>query len=236
MSVKAIDLVTHSKESLDFFVGKCNEDFRADATLSLYQKIITKHREANDIKSLINDDDFIKLIHSTLRAWDMDQRGARMACVEDFSRSVRNYTENLAELYNYKLYDDIFDDLSEIKRMLKPVFLNLKVMESTRKIVGVSKVLHFLLPDLIMPIDGKFTLNGVFGYNKNSKDHDEEFKTFCEVLDRFYEIKERLDLGPEDVDGEQWNQSVPKLIDNALIGFLVAESEEISAFLEANRQ
>jgi hypothetical protein len=75
----------------------------------------------------------------------------------------------LGELYQYKLFEDIDNELTTIKELLEKVFINLKIMESTRRIVGVSKILHFLLPDLIIPVDGKYTLPAFYGYNKFSK-------------------------------------------------------------------
>jgi hypothetical protein len=48
-------------------------------------------------------------------------------------------------------------------------------MESRRRIVGVSKTIHFLLPDLVIPIDGAYTLPYFFGYNKYDTSDESEF-------------------------------------------------------------
>jgi len=91
-------------------------------------------------------------------------------------------------------------------------------MASKRRIVGVSKILHFLLPDLAMPIDSKFTLDYFYSYNKIDKDPQAEFNTFYEVLLNSHKIIDRLRITMEAVDGNGWNTSIPKLIDNAIIG------------------
>jgi hypothetical protein len=50
----------------------------------------------------------------------------------------------------------------------------------------------------------------------------------------------KLNLTPEDVDGKRWNVSVPKLIDNAIIGMLKYlddnKSEEFKSKLQELRR
>lgn len=46
----------------------------------------------------------------------------------------------------------------EIKKDLRDVFLNLKVMESNARLVGNSKALHHLLPELVPPVDRQYTV------------------------------------------------------------------------------
>ena len=91
--------------------------------------------------------------------------------------------------------------------------------ESKRRIVGVSKAMHFLLPDLVLPIDGKYTMTCLFGYNKYSDNAEKEFETFKDIVVFSKYVVKSLNLTDEDVDGIQWNTSIPKLIDNAMIGF-----------------
>jgi hypothetical protein len=98
-------------------------------------------------------------------------------------------------------------------------------MESKRRIVGVSKTLHFLIPDLVMPIDGKFTMLYFYGYNKYSDDAEIEFKAFKDIFVSTVEIASRLNLTEKDVDGKGWNTSIPKLIDNVIIGFFTYHSK-----------
>jgi hypothetical protein len=93
-------------------------------------------------------------------------------------------------------------------------------MKSKRQIVGVSKALHFLLPDLVIPMDGEYTMNCFFGYNKYSDNIETESKIFKDIFTKSHEIVKKLNLCHADVDNNKWNTSVPKLIDNAMIGFL----------------
>ena len=229
-----IDIAIISRKHFFFFVEKCNKAYRSGHDLGFYREIIAMHREYGDLQTLIENDLFLKKLYETLEQWDMNKRGARMVSFDSFVNSVRFWKRSLIGLYEYKLYEDIESEFSAIYEVLEKVFCNLKVMESKRKIVGVSKALHFLLPDLIMPIDGKYTMEAFFGYNKYSNVAKDEFKTFKNVFKRTFEIADHLQLTPVDVDGVLWKTSVPKLIDNAVIGLFNCPREEVIALLESN--
>ena len=50
-------------------------------------------------------------------------------------------------------------------------------------------------------------------------DLQKEFECFWDVFCRFRDIAMEFELGEEDLDDYGWNTSVPKLIDNAIIGY-----------------
>lgn len=232
--MELIDLITRSRGHFLFFTDKCDESYRSGHDLTLYRKLIKMHREVVDLESLLANEEFIRTIHRTLEEWDMNKRGAKLTSFDKFLSSVLGLKRQLLKLYEHKLYDDIYDDLSSLKGSFEILFCNMKVMDSTRRIVGVSKALHFLLPDLVMPIDSKYTMNAFYGYNKYSSSPKSEFSTFWDIFEKSCEIVERLRLTPEDVDGKLWKQSVPKLIDNAIIGFTKCEKEELLALCDNN--
>jgi len=222
-----VDLATISREHFFFFVNKCNDVYRSGHDLSLYRDIIAMHREYSDIEKLIDSKIFIPTLYRTLVEWDMNKRAAKMTSLETFKKSIEFWKDSLIRLYRYKLHDDIASELHNINITLEKLFCNIKVMESKRRIVGVSKTLHFLLPDLVMPMDSKYTMTAFYGYNKYSGDAKDEYKVFQEIFELSYEITMRLDLTPDDVDGILWKTSIPKLIDNAIIGFLNCDKDEV---------
>jgi hypothetical protein len=227
--MQLIDLATISRKHFFFFVDRCNEKYRSGHDLAFYRDLIAMHRQHDGIKPLMENSEFHRLIHRTLEEWDMNKRGARLTSLDNLRDSVLFHQESIAELYSFKLYDDIYDDLTTIRKLAERVFCNLKVMESKRRIVGVSKALHFLLPDLIMPIDSKYTMTAFYGYNKYENLPKKEFADFWDIVEKTYEIAERLELRPDDADGVLWKLSVPKLIDNAIIGLWNSKKEEILA-------
>ncbi len=231
--MKLIDIAVISRKHFFFFVEKCNELYRSGHDLECYREVIAMHREYG-LKNLLENKAFLIKLYETLEEWDMNKRGARMVQFDILADSVRFWKSALIMLDGYKLHEDIESEFSAICKMLEKVFCSLKVMESKRRIVGVSKALHFLLPNLIMPIDSKYTMEAFYGYNKFSNIAKNEFRTFRDIFERTFEIASRLQLTPADVDGVQWKTSVPKLIDNAVIGLLNCPKEEVISLLENN--
>jgi hypothetical protein len=152
----------------------------------------------------------------------MNQRGARLNEFEIVKESIKQHEPYLIDLYKNKL--NSIDSLEGengliIIRDLEFVFCHLEIMKSKRRIVGVSKAMHFLLPDLVMPIDSTYTMPYFYGTNKYNEKAEKEFQTFLDIFTKTHRITKNLKLTNDDVDGEKWNTSIPKLIDNAIIGF-----------------
>ena len=214
-----IGILTESRERFLFYVAQCQENYRHGHDLELYREIVQLHRQTGSLDLILQNNDFYRLMHNTLEAWNMNQKGARLVPREDLKDSLLRHRNALLQLHPFKL-----DKLSrheierDVKEPLWVVFNGLNVMNSRRRIVGVSKALHFLFPDLVMPIDGTYTMMFFYGYNKYSGDVKTEFRTFMEVFMENWKIARKLGLSQEDVTGEGWNTSVPKLIDNAIIG------------------
>jgi hypothetical protein len=70
------------------------------------------------------------------------------------------------------------------------------------------------------------------GKQNYSASPEREFITFKEIINRSLEITSNLQLNPSDVDGEKWNTSVPKLINNAIIGLLKSEEGEVRSLFK----
>lgn len=216
MKSNRLDLISESKEKFFDYVKKCNGNYRLiSPSLYLYKKVIEKHNKCDSYKKLYEDNEFLELIYMTLIAWNMNQRRAKLVSFEEFRDSIleNQNQKSLNELSTFHLKSLSNDELNKVLEKIEKLFKNIKVMKSKSKIVGISKTLHFLLPNLIMPMDRKYTMC-VY-----SKDIEKEFKTFKKVFIKFHEIIKRLHLTDNDINNFNWNTSIPKLIDNALIGF-----------------
>src|SRR4030042_662716 len=128
-------------------------------------------------------------------------------------------TNNYKKLKDNNIFSE-FDNLSEskIKALLTKIFININIMRSSSKLVGDSKAFHFLLPDLIPPMDRKNIIK--FFYNRDNYKKEEEVKIFLEILDKFCFINKKLNLDQNNFTG-CWDTSIPKIIDNAIIGYFI---------------
>lgn len=234
-----IDIITKSRNIFFYFVDVCNQEYRFSHDLEFYREIITMHRNVQDIVKLIKSDDFCRKLYSTLEAWDMNKRGAKLNDFEIVRESIQQHEPYLIDLYKNKL--DSINSLEDknaqkIIRDLEFVFCHLEIMKSKRRIVGVSKAMHFLLPDLVMPIDSTYTMPYFYGTNKYNEKAEKEFQNYLDIFTRTHRITNNLKLTNSDVKGGEWNMSIPKLIDNAIIGFdkymKFHTTEELKALLE----
>jgi hypothetical protein len=235
MENNLIFLAMKSREVFFHFVKYCNDSYRSGHDLEFYRNIIDMHRQTKNIDKMLGNDELFSLIHATLKEWNMDMRAADLYTKENIKASILKSKLLLIELYKYRLHNIISlrDETGEkVIRLLNLVFKGLEVMRSKRQIVGGSKTLHFLLPDLVLPMDGKYTMSCFYGYNKSSDNREAESRTFKDIFIKSHKIAEMLRLGDSDVDGDKWNTSVPKLIDNAIIGF----SREFENYINEYKQ
>jgi len=217
-----IDNISSSRETFFKYVDICNKNFRQlTPSIYLYQKIFEKQNNANyQVEKLVSDREFLELIYVTLISWNMNMRGAKMVDADSFIESIQGFSKNISQLKDKELNLLSEYELGEVLKLTKPLFLNLRVMKSKSKIVGVSKTLHFLLPKLFPPMDRRYTMNFFYGHFNYFSDKDKEFNSFSILLREFYKITQKLKLNSKDLDSVLWNTTVPKLIDNAIIGFI----------------
>jgi len=185
-----------------------------DKQLKYHLRVINKLRECEpeERKKLFTNDDFLRLVHGVVKKW-VEYRRAKVVDFERFKNEIKRESFAIFELLPYELNKIDKEKWEEIKHeKLNPLFRRLRVMKGNRQIVGVSKTLHHLLPDLIPPIDNEYILT--FYGNKSLKDEH-----VSRVLDMFYFICKELNLTENDLR-KKWDTSIPKLIDNAIVGYV----------------
>jgi len=187
-----------------------NFSYRKGPDLYFYRKTMELRRR-KDLDELFEDksDRFIELIYATLVAWDMNSRGAKMKYFDQFKSSILANKERFTQLSSSRLEALSGATVGEAKMRLGQIYNYMHVMESGGKLVSNSKVMHFILPDLVMPMDRQNTLKFFFGNTNESEGY------FLRIFGQSYEITRKIDLR-QFLDGE-WNLSVPKVIDNAII-------------------
>lgn len=132
-----------------------------------------------------------------------------------------NTNKNGLRLEKYNLIN--LKEKGLILEKLKTLFFNLDLTETKSKIVTFSKTLHFLLPELIVPIDRKYTLDFFYSNkqiptdkNKN-KNCEKQFRIFEELFNKFIERSDIYNLNKY-LD-KIWHVAPTKVIDNAIIGY-----------------
>ena len=90
------------------------------------------------------------------------------------------------------------------------------IVTNDAKIVGGTKTLHHLLPELIVPIDRAYTKN-FFGWHDPQFQYDQH-ACFHEAFLAFVTVARSAN--PRQYVSKGWNSSLTKVIDNALVGMI----------------
>lgn len=165
-----------------------NFDYRKGPDLYFYKRTM-ESRRSKSLNELFDESDrFVELIYATLVAWDMNSRGAKMKYFDEFKTSILKNKERFMQLTHYKLEALQGGTIGEVKMRLGQIYNNMHVMVSGGKLVSNSKVIHFILPDLVMPMDRQNTLNFFFGNTNESESY------FLRIFGFSYEIAKKIDL------------------------------------------
>ena len=208
--------INHKIDKLVREIPKLIENFsyRKGPDLYFYKKTIGLRR-SKQLATLLNGSDesdhYIELIYATLVAWDMNSRGAKMKYFDEFKSAILTNSERLIQLQNYKIDRIPTGIFGEVKTRCGLVYDDMHLMLSGGRLVSNSKTMHFLLPDLVMPMDRQNTLNYFFGNTSEPPNNSH----FLKILGFSHEIAQRIDLNH--LIDDNWNLSVPKVIDNAII-------------------
>jgi len=166
----------------------------------------------------------LEYVYATLAAWGMHRMGrggSKMRSFEVFSQSVHTLKGRIEEA---QIFD--FREMSDIKwAVLKEIFCGVKIMASGTSLVGNSKVMHHMLPNVIPPIDREYTLWFLRGNTTIRNDLEGEWLIMKEIISKFF-----IPVASDTTfyfKAEQWmkrnedyplDTSVLKVVDNLVIG------------------
>ncbi len=173
-----------------------------------YLKIISMvGKKSENLEKLLrtkSKNKFLILTYLTLISWNMDQRKAHLEFYDIYEQRILENSDKFIELKNYNLNKISESELPEIKNKLKILYNSLNLMISEGRIVSNSKVMHFLLPNLILPID-----NNTLRY----LGENDSVESFLKIFEFSFKIDKMLDLSKY-LDKVKWNTTIPKIIDN----------------------
>jgi hypothetical protein len=160
---------------------------------------------------------FIELTYTTLIAWNMNQRGAKLSEYEIFKNSLIEHKERIRSLERFRIEKNL--DGRELTNEIEFLFKNLKLVSIDKpKLVTFSKTLHFFLPNLLMPIDRSYTLHFFYNSTNVPKDDVKQIIIYNDILNQFRQLSEVYNFKIH-LD-RNWNRNIPKIIDNIIIAYI----------------
>jgi hypothetical protein len=164
-------------------------------------------------------DKFIELTYTTLIAWNMNQRAAKLSEYETYKLSLQTHKKRIKSLETYRIEKLSDTDVVNLKERIKYLFDNLELVGKGKpKLVTFSKAVHYFLPNLLMPVDRRYTLQFFYNNTSTPAETDKQFEMYWDIFKQFRELATTYNFNKHVTDN--WNRNVPKLIDNIIIGHI----------------
>ena len=166
----------------------------------------------------------LEYVYAVLIAWGMNRLGKGGSKMKDFD----TFSKCIQQLEDYILKAQSFDCFSmdeEKWSILEKIFKGIQVMESNSSLVGNSKVMHHMLPNLIPPIDRTYTLSFLYGNTTIRNDLNSEWQLMKSIIENFFipvasdnnfQLLANNWIGKS--DEYPWDTSLLKVIDNIIVG------------------
>ncbi len=130
---------------------------------------------------------FVECVYAMLASWGMHRMGpggSKMRNFANFQSSMRSVWSIALPLQNATP-----SNLGESDwRSLKTVFSGICCMESGTSLVGNSKVLAHLVPNLVPPVDREYTLKFWVGHGQITTGIEIEWNKLRDILEGFFVI------------------------------------------------
>ncbi len=203
------------KEDISKYITIEEKEMFSPASEYFYTKIL----ESKDtpISDKLDNDPFLERVYACLIAWRLNRGQSWLVSFEDFKTQLNQQRKNLIKLdkikylekLDVKTHKDIFEDIFKDWNFVK---VRKGEKNAGSKFVSISKTLHFLLPDLIIPMDNAYTSKIIVF----SGDYKNQCKSFLKIQEFGKNI---LITKPKEINRifNYKKDTKPKLIDNLII-------------------
>jgi hypothetical protein len=176
-------------------------------------------RAASKPTNVLDNDLWFQKLLPTLEAWGMDARGATLLNLSTVRSSFISLRPQLVEIQDYRLIDIPISRVFSIGRQIWNIVNKLEVGAQATRLVANSKALHHLFPDLIPPIDRKYTISFFYGRPEALQAKTQQDK-FEDMWPAFHKIASNTAEISQKYIGQYMHTSIPKIIDNAIVGYV----------------
>lgn len=171
----------------------------------------------------------LEYIYAVLTSWGMHRMGpggSKMQDFEVFRTSMLPLRDKIETAKAIQVEAITGADWA----LLREIFSGIRIMASETLLVGNSKVLAHLVPNIIPPVDREYTLKFLQGYGHIRNGMDQEWSMLRRIVQHFF-LPVATDAGFRKQASEwmadqalfPWDTSLLKVVDNVLIGAVKAK-------------
>lgn len=192
-----------------------NGPFRKYGQLEYHRETIGRRLELGSAAAAVTDEPFQRALYRTLRAWGIGLRRSRLKPFDEFAAILSRQKQAVAK-FETMILDDPLLDVGLTTDALWTLLLQLPIVENAATLVPVTKALHHVLPELVVPMDREYT-QMFFGWQNPQFQYGQR-DCFVEAFSAFAQIARAAN--PSQHVNKGWNSSRTKVVDNALVGLL----------------
>lgn len=191
------------------FQEKGAAEFSEGASKHFYNKVLELQRE-NSLETNLSNEVFYEYLYAALVAWGLERGDQSLIPFSDFKAQIEEQSEKLLNLEKIEILElDGEDTRKTVVETLSDIYQHLDLKKDTEsRIVANSKLLHFLLPDLIPPMDNRYT-SKLYSFGDGNR------RNFLKVFLLCWHIGRE-----KKTECQESSFKAPKSIDNAIIGYI----------------
>ncbi|MDQ3485126.1 MAG: hypothetical protein M3445_06905 [Actinomycetota bacterium] len=214
----AIDVGQRVREVVERFDELVEEydrtvPFQRRGQYERHRATIDRRRELGSARAAIDNSAFTALLHETLQLWGIGRRASRLVPIEKFRERLAALADDIAALDALEIGNQL--DEPSVEVALDRLIRVLAVVDNKSLIVAGTKALHHLLPDVVPPMDRRWT-GAFFGWSP-ADPQTRQTAIFSEAYRSFVEIARATD--PSRLVGAGWRTSTTKVLDNAIVAY-----------------
>lgn len=190
-------------------------------SIHFHRRTISHLRRLGRPSLAVEDELFIDYLYATLTAWGLHRMGpggAKLVPFDTFVQSLKQVGPDLDELYSLRIEEFQDRDLGPLVDTLWSLIRRLALSATESQVVTGTKALHHLLLNLVPPIDREHTAE-FFGWRNQMQGREQ--RMFADVFPLLVGLAPAARVVADRYLGRGWHTSIPKLLDNAIIGFVV---------------
>lgn len=192
-----------------------------------YEQTIEQRRKARSLADLAQDKRFHESVYATLTSWGMHRMGetvaAKLTDFGIFSKTLQGLITSVKDFAELSITEITEDDFGVVAKKLAPLAEVQGITASKAPLVANSKTLHFVLPNLVPPMDRTYTGRFFFGPKTGMLLPGPASKNFVFMFTELHRIAQRHAEVLKSKTGRSYIcLGHAKGLDNAIIGYVLS--------------
>jgi hypothetical protein len=192
--------------------------FTKPRELTLHRLTIDRRRELGTVGAALEDEAFLDALFATLIVRGIGTRGTKLVPRAQFAVTLQSHKNEISALERFSI-EDASLDVTAVAERLSALSKDLGIVENVATVEPGSKALNYLLPDLVPPLDRRWSGKFFRWGQQDPLAHSQ--RIWIEAFTNLALVASQV--APSRLLDEEWNSSIAQILDNAMIGYCQLE-------------